>query len=276
MATVSWITEDRRRMLHPVYRVDDLDESIEFYKKAFGMKLHRRRDVPEEKYSLAFLGYGDEKSNTSLELTHNHGKRGYDKGAGFGHFALASTDIYKMAEHIKTAGGSISREPGPVKGGTTHIAFVKDPSGYSFELVQREKESREPLNHIMLRVGNLDKSIEFYTKVLGCRLIRRSENPDNRYTLVFLGYDDEGTGTQFELTYNWDTHSYDLGDAYAHVALATDDVYKTAEQVRAAGGKVVKEPTALPGLGTKIMALTDPDGYKIVFVDNKDFLKELE
>lgn len=170
----------------------------------------------------------------------------------------------------------MSREAGPVKGGKTVIAFVDDPTGYKFELIQREGEITEPLAQVMLRVGDLDRSIKFYTEVMGMQLIRTRDNPENKYTLAFLGYGPEESNTVFELTYNYGKDSYSKGDAYAQVAISTNDVYKTGDQVKAAGGNVLRDPGPVPGIGTKILAITDPDGYKIVFVDNEDFLKELE
>ena len=128
----------------------------------------------------------------------------------------------------------------------------------------------------MLRVGDLDKSIKFYTEVLGMKLLRTRENPEYKYTLAFLGYGDENDNCVFELTYNWGKTEYDRGNAYAQVAISTKDVYKTAEQVKAAGGTVTREPGPVPGIGTKITAVTDPDGWKIVFVDEEDFLVELK
>ncbi|KAI7757019.1 hypothetical protein M8C21_004041 [Ambrosia artemisiifolia] len=156
--------KDNRRLLHAVYRVGDLDRSIKFYTEAFGMKLLRKRDVPEEKYSNAFLGFGPEDSNFAVELTYNYGVDKYDIGTGFGHFAIATADVYKLAQDIKAKGGTITREAGPVKGGTSVIAFAKDPDGYLFELIERPN-TPEPLCQVMLRVGDLDRSIKFYEKV---------------------------------------------------------------------------------------------------------------
>ncbi|KAK2079587.1 Lactoylglutathione lyase [Prototheca wickerhamii] len=276
-APTGFAAEDSRRILHAVFRVGNLDKTVQLYKDAFGMQLLRERDVPEEKYKNVFLGFGPEDKHTALELTYNYDREEYDLGEGFGHFAVASTDIYKLAERIKEKGGQISREPGPVKGGSTHIAFARDPTGYQWELIQREKPSAEPLAQVMLRVGDLDKSIDFYTRVLGMKLIRRRDNEQYKYTLAFLGFKGEETEeTVFELTYNWGRDSYKKGDGYAQAAIGTDDVHRSADEIKAAGWELAKEPTELPGIGTKIFALHDPDGYKIVFVDNKDFLKELE
>lgn len=164
-------------------------------------------------------------------------------------------DVYATADQVKGKGGVVTREAGPVKGGKTNIAFVKDPTGYLWELIERPEGSiTEPLAQVMLRVGDLDKSIEFYRNVLGMKLLRTRDNPEYKYTLAFLGYGDEKENTVFELTYNYgkDSSAYSKGDAYAQVAISTKDVYKTAEQIKAAGGTVTREPGPVPGIGTKI------------------------
>jgi lactoylglutathione lyase len=124
------------RILHTMLRVGDLQRSIGFYTQVLGMELLRTTDRPEQKYSLAFVGYGDERSQAVLELTHNYGVDRYDLGTAFGHIAIAVDDAYAACEKIRAAGGAITREPGPVKGGTTVIAFVTDPDGYKIELIQ--------------------------------------------------------------------------------------------------------------------------------------------
>jgi len=124
--------------LHTMIRVKDLDESVKFYTDLLGMKELRRNDVPDGKYTLAFVGYGDEKSNTVLELTYNYGVDSYDQGTAFGHLALGVPDIYGTCERLRKAGAKIAREPGPVKFGTTVIAFIEDPNGYKIELIERK------------------------------------------------------------------------------------------------------------------------------------------
>ncbi len=117
-------------------RVGDLDRSIQFYCDVLGMKLLRRKDYPDGKFTLAFVGYGDESSNAAIELTQNWGTDAYDLGNGFGHVALGVENIYTACDRIKSLGGKVSREPGPMKHGTTEIAFVEDPDGYKIELIQ--------------------------------------------------------------------------------------------------------------------------------------------
>ncbi|KAL5731220.1 lactoylglutathione lyase [Ranunculus cassubicifolius] len=270
---------DKRRLLHAVYRVGDLDRTIKFYTECFGMQLLRKRDIPEEKYSNAFLGFGSEESHFVVELTYNYGVDSYDIGTGFGHFAIATEDVYKLVENIKSKGGNVTREPGPVKGGSTHIAFVKDPDGYLFELIQRGP-TPQPLCQVMLRVGDLDRAIKFYEKALGMKLLRKIDNPAYKYTLAMMGYEDEYKTTVLELTYNYDVTEYTKGNAYAQVAISTEDVYKSAAAVelvtKELGGKITRQPGPIPGLNTKITAFLDPDGWKTVLVDNEDFLKELQ
>jgi lactoylglutathione lyase len=119
-------------------RVGDLERSIAFYTDIMGMKLLRKNENSEYKYTLAFLGYGDESQTAAIELTYNWGTSEYDLGSAFGHIAIGFDDIYATCDAIKAAGGNVTREPGPVKGGTTEIAFVKDPDGYMLELIQNK------------------------------------------------------------------------------------------------------------------------------------------
>jgi lactoylglutathione lyase len=125
------------RLLHTMIRVGDLDRSVDFYTRLLGMKELRRRDVPEGKYTLAFVGYGDESENAVIELTYNYGVEKYDLGTGFGHLAIGVPDVYATCEALRKAGAKITREPGPLKFGTTVIAFVEDPDGYKIELIER-------------------------------------------------------------------------------------------------------------------------------------------
>ena len=125
------------RLLHTMIRTGDLDRSIDFYTQILGMKLLRRKDYPEGKFTLAFVGYGDESQGAVLELTYNYGVASYDLGAGYGHIAIEVSDAAAACERIRTNGGAVTREAGPVKGGTTVIAFVQDPDGYKIELIER-------------------------------------------------------------------------------------------------------------------------------------------
>lgn len=131
------------RVLHTMLRVVDLDKSIEFYTRVLGMRLLRKVDNPQYRYSLAFVGYTEESAGAVIELTCNWGVSSYDRGNAFGHIALAVDDVYRACDEIREKGGQISREPGPVKGGSTEIAFVKDPDGYAIELIGGKSAAQE-------------------------------------------------------------------------------------------------------------------------------------
>ena len=126
------------RLLHTMLRVGDLQRSIDFYTQVLGMRLLRTTDRPEQKYSLAFVGYGSNPEQAEIELTYNHGVSSYELGTAYGHIALGVPDVAAACEKIRAAGGTITREAGPVKGGNTIIAFVQDPDGYKIELIQRD------------------------------------------------------------------------------------------------------------------------------------------
>jgi len=131
------------------------------------------------------------------------------------------------------------------------------------------------LLHTMLRVSDLDRSISFYTDVLGMNLIRKSENSEYKYTLAFVGYGDESQGAVIELTYNWEQDSYDHGNAFGHIALETDDIYATCDAIKAKGGLVTREPGPVKGGSTMIAFVKDPDGYSIELINKKDAGKGL-
>ncbi len=125
------------RLLHTMIRVGDLDRSIAFYTEALGMKLLRKQDYPGGKFTLAFVGYGDESSNAVVELTYNWDTSSYELGNGFGHIAIGTDDIEATCARVREHGGEVTREPGPMKHGSTVIAFVKDPDGYSIEFIEK-------------------------------------------------------------------------------------------------------------------------------------------
>jgi len=126
------------RVLHTMIRVGDLEKSIAFYTETLGMTLMRRHDYPEGKFTLAFVGYGDEASTAVIELTHNWETSSYDLGNGFGHIAIGADDIVGACDRVREYGGVVTREPGPMKHGTTVIAFAKDPDGYSIEFIEKK------------------------------------------------------------------------------------------------------------------------------------------
>ena len=125
------------------------------------------------------------------------------------------------------------------------------------------------LLHTMLRVTHLEKSLDFYIRILGMRLLRKKDFPEGKFTLAFVGYGDESDATVLELTYNWDTHKYDLGDAYGHIAIEVDDIHKMCDLIRGAGGNVVREPGPMKHGSTVIAFVEDPDGYKVELLEAK-------
>ena len=127
------------RILHTMLRVGNLQRSIVFYTELLGMKLLRTTDRPEQQYTLAFVGYGNNPEHAELELTYNYGVDKYELGSAYGHIAIGVADVYQTCAAIKAAGGNVTREPGPVKGGSTVIAFVQDPDSYKIELIERKE-----------------------------------------------------------------------------------------------------------------------------------------
>jgi lactoylglutathione lyase len=126
------------KLLHTMLRVGNMPRSIRFYTEVMGMQLLRTTDRPEQKYTLAFVGYGDETGHSVLELTYNYGVESYELGSAFGHIAIGVADVAATCERVRSAGGLVTRQAGPVKGGSTIIAFVEDPDGYKIELIQRD------------------------------------------------------------------------------------------------------------------------------------------
>ena len=133
-----WMKLSLMRILHTMLRVGNLEESIAFYTKVLGMKKLRQKDYPDGKFTLAFLGYGDESEQTVLELTYNWGVEQYEMGTAFGHIAIGVPDVYEACEKMKQIGGKIIRDAGPMNAGTTIIAFLEDPDGYQIELIGRD------------------------------------------------------------------------------------------------------------------------------------------
>jgi len=129
------------RILHTMIRVNDLDASLRFYTEVLGMTLLRKREFPDGKFTLAFVGYGSEADTTVIELTYNWGKSDYILGDAFGHVAIGVDDIHATVAKVKALGGKVTREPGPMKHGTTVIAFVEDPNGYKIELIEKASQA---------------------------------------------------------------------------------------------------------------------------------------
>ena len=132
------------RLLHTMLRVGNLERSLQFYCQLLGMKLLRQKDYPGGEFTLAFIGYGEESDNTVIELTYNWGKESYELGDAYGHIAIGVDDIYATCKEIEAQGGNVTRQPGPMKHGSTVIAFVEDPDGYKVELIQSKSQESVP------------------------------------------------------------------------------------------------------------------------------------
>jgi lactoylglutathione lyase len=168
----------------------------------------------------------------------------------------------------RTAAGVVAKQHKARRHPAPLSAASRD-SGYINVLDIKQQEYTMRLLHTMLRVGNLDRSIKFYTELLGMKLLRRHDYPEGKFTLAFVGYEDESVATAIELTHNWDTESYDLGDAFGHLAVEVDDAYAACEKIKAQGGTVVREAGPMKHGTTVIAFVTDPDGYKIEFIQKK-------
>jgi lactoylglutathione lyase len=275
---LEWVKTDSRRFLYSAIRVGDLNKTIEFYTECFGMKVLSRKDFPEKKYSIATVGFGQQDSNYVLELIQIQGVEKYDIGTAFNHFGIASEDIYAIAEKVRAFGGVITREPGTMGGGTTVYAFVEDPNGYSFELLQRPP-TPEPLCQVCLNVLDLQRAITFYEKAMGMNVLLKYDIP-GQFAIAMVGYGaNESQTAVIELKYNYNVTGYTEGDGYIKLAIGTDDVYKSAAAVKLVseevGGHIVYPPGPMPGTDTKITSFLDPDYFKTVLADNEDYLKEI-
>ena len=241
-----------RKPHHAVIGVLDVQKHVDYYKKHFGMQLLNDSDGGKSR----LMGYSA--SSFALKITQVSDATSFDIGTGFGHFGIVMRDVYAAVDQIKSSGGRVTREAGPVKGGNTIIAFVEDPSGYKWELLQRP-ESPEPLCQVMLRVNDLAASVKFYEN-LGMTKIRERDAPEQKYTLGFFGYGPEETSAVMELTYNYGKTDYTLGSqAYSHVSISTSDIKRAAAEM---GGKIESEGED----GTGSFTLFDPDGWKVTFV----------
>ncbi|KAL6313936.1 hypothetical protein AAG906_011663 [Vitis piasezkii] len=253
---LEWVQKDNRRFVHAVYRVGDIDRAIKFYTECFGMKVLRKRDFPEEKYSTAALGFGLEKSHFVVEL-------------------IYSDNIYMVERR------SLQMVLKPIPKLDVGVCFVlrvilKATVGSS----SRMASTPEPLCQIMLRVADLDLSIKFYEQALGMKLLLKYDNPRENYTMAMVGYGEMNETTVLELIYTYNVTEYTKGNGFVEVAVSTDDVYKSAAAVllviKELGGKIIQPPGPIPVINTKMTSFVNPDDWKIVLIDNEDFLKQLQ
>ncbi|PON82593.1 Glyoxalase I [Trema orientale] len=286
---LKWPKKDERCILYVAYHVGHLDRTINFYTEAIGMKLLSRKDVPEEKHSYAFLGFGPEANQFVIKLKFDYGVNNSCDiiRTGFGHLGLETPDVHKMVENIRGKGGDIVKEPTlfEMDGSDYSGAIVKDPDGCTFELIQSDSISGSspspapPLNHVMLFVADLDRSIQFYEKALGMKLLKKIiGNSEHEATVATIGYEDEKS-TIIELNHMCAGPQYTNENSNAQVAIGTNDVCKSALAVNLVtqelGGKITRPPGPLPVTKTNVATFIDPDGWEIVLIDNGDFLKEM-
>lgn len=260
-------------MLHAVYRVGDLPSTRKFL-ETLGMHVLRERDVAQEKYTNVFYGFGTESKGQffSLELTYNYGVEDYDVGSGLGYFAVAVPDVDSIVQDVEKQGFHVAEREGVDN--EEKYALVEDPTGYSFKVIERTQ--KDPLCQIMLRVGDIGKSVKFY-EALGMQLLREEKSSaSDTLTSAVLGYGSSETEcTVVQLVSEYDASKRTSGDGYAQIAVSTPDVYKAAQALRDAGIAIAREPGPVPGIGTKICAVRDPDNWKVVLVDEADFESEL-
>jgi len=247
------VCRNMSRLAAVCYNVKGLKKSVDYYQKHFKMQPLFQSD------KQVLIGYG----GTVIQLI-DGGAEKYDLGTAFGHIAIKAEDLYGMCAKIKEEGGNLTREPGPVKGGKTEIAFVEAPEGFKFEIIARDSTWQSPMLHLMLRVGDLDKTSHFY-EGLGMKELRRSENQDYKYSLQFIGFDVEEKSTVFEFTYNWgkSASEYVLGDAYLHSIIALENLDTTKSNLEKLGYKIQIETDEY---GRKFQ-VHDPTNYKLICYD---------
>ncbi|KAF8024034.1 hypothetical protein BT93_F1287 [Corymbia citriodora subsp. variegata] len=283
---MSWIgwKNDTRRFLNAIIRVGDLNRTVKFYKECFGMQLLSQKDFPEKKYSKAIVGFGPQESHFVLELIYIYGVEKYEVGTAWGHFGIAAEDIYPIVEKVRQLGGAVTKEPGTNEGGSQVYAFVEDPNGYSFELLQRGP-TPEPLCQIMLQVTDLDRTASFYEKEvfdqtqkvtllqndsrIGMNILFKYDSPQDQViiSIAMVGYGSDQTQTTvIELKYNYNVTEYTAGNAYIQAAIGTDHVYKSAAAValvtQELGGNIVCLPGPNPKTNTTMTSFLDPDSRK--------------
>ncbi|XP_022932238.1 lactoylglutathione lyase-like [Cucurbita moschata] len=270
---LDWVKKDHRRFLRAVIHVSDLDHSIKVYTRGFGMKLLKRRNFPDRGYKDALVGFGPQNTHFLLELRQRDGLSNVFIGTEFGHFGIATQNVYKSVEQARANGAVVIHEPEKVN--QTIFAFVQDHDGYKFKFIQTPSPL-DPLSPIMLRVQNLDLSANFYSKALGMKLFKRQNNSTGEFILATLGYGtNQSKTTLLELEKRNNISRDDGRDGYSMLYISTDNVNKTAEAakvvIKELGGNLIMEPVLVPTINVKMTGFTDPDGWRMIMVDNKDY-----
>ena len=243
---------------HTMMRVEDLEASLDWYQEYLDYEEKSRWEA--DTFTNVFLGPEDShEEGALLELTYNHDGRTYTHGDAWGHIAVRVEDVYDAYEELMDAGVEDYRDPDSCGGS---YAFVTDPDGHEIEIVERDHGAKWSLDHTMLRVADADAAIGWFTRKLDYEMFRRSEH--SSFALYFLkprGAADEAMSV--ELTYNYDGRSYDLGDAWGHVAVSTDDLHDTWEQLLARNAEDYRDPESCDD---RYAFTKDPDGHEVEIV----------
>jgi len=248
----------------PVYKVADQKGHVAYLQQYLGLKT-----IGEKKSNNdVFLGYHDLHSSLISIVQAKETEKPLNLGAGYGHIAILSPDIYNQCAQIKADGGKVTREPGPVLGGKTEIAFIEAPEGFKYELIKHDDKSYTcPILHLMLRVGNLDRSKIFYQE-LGMSFLRSSNNEKYKYTLEFVGFGPETQNTVIEFTYNWGVESYQLGNSYSHLIIIHNDIHGLVRHLiekQICFSFHAEEPNNV------YIRIVDPDGYALQIYSPEHF-----
>jgi len=243
---------------HTMMRVEDLEASLDWYQDYLNYEEKSRWEA--DTFTNVFLGPEDvHEEGALLELTYNHDGRTYTQGDAWGHIAVRVEDVYEAYEELMDAGVEDYRDPDSCGGS---YAFVTDPDGHEIELVERDHGARWSLDHTMLRVEDADAAIGWYTRKLDYEMFRRSEH--SSFALYFLK--PRGAAAEamsVELTYNYDGRSYELGDAWGHVAVSTDDLSDTWETLMERNAEDYRDPESC---GDRYAFTKDPDGHEVEIV----------
>lgn len=244
---------------HVMMRVEDLETSLDWYQNHFGYEELGRWEA--ETFTNVFLQAPDAHDDgATLELTYNHDGRTYDMGDAWGHIAVRTSDVYAAYEELMDAGVADYRDPDSCGGS---YAFVKDPDGHEIELVERDYGARWSLDHTMIRVEDVERAIGWYSRVLEYNLVRRSEH--DSFALYFMRPGDLGQEAMtVELTYNYDGRSYDLGDAWGHLAVRAEDLGEFWATIRERDAPDYRDPESC---GNRYAFTKDPDGREIEIIE---------
>jgi lactoylglutathione lyase len=243
---------------HTMMRVEDLESSLNWYQEFLDYEEKGRWEA--ETFTNVFLGPEDvHEEGALLELTHNHDGRTYTHGDSWGHIAVRCDDVYDAYAELLDAGVEDYRDPDSCGGS---YAFVTDPDGHEVELVERDHGAKWSLDHTMLRVEDADAAIGWYTRKLDYEMFRRSEH--SSFALYFLQPRDAADeAMSVELTYNYDGRSYEMGDAWGHVAVNTDDLQETWDQLMTRNAEDYRDPESC---GNSYAFTKDPDGHEVEIV----------